>query len=290
MKIVIFATGLKGLNALSGALQAAGANSISFVAIGKDSNVLNDYSEDIANVCRENEIEHAFQADDYSADFDLAFAAGWQRIIKDIPSEKLIVFHDSLLPRYRGFAPLVSALLNKDTRIGVSALSGEKNYDTGRVYLQKHIPITYPIKISSAIDLISKLYFDIAKDVISAFLSGTLSYILQNESAATYSLWRDEEDYCIDWTKSAEEIAHFVDCVGYPYKGASTQVGAEKFRVLNATPLKDVTIENRTPGKVIFMDNENPVVVCGHGLLKIDEMCNEKDGLGARVKFRSRFK
>ena len=114
--------------------------------------------------------------------------------------------------------------------------------------------------------------------------------IPQNEADATYSLWRDEEDYHIDWKSSADDIQQFVYSVGYPFKGAYTILDGEKIRVLDCKPLADVIVENRISGKLIFLDNGFPIIVCGKGLLKILSAENEEgQSILPLQKFRARF-
>ncbi len=69
------------------------------------------------------------------------------------------------------------------------------------------------------------------------------------EAAATYSLWRDEADYRIDWHRDSTYLRRFVDALGVPYRGASTLLGGQLCRVLAAEAAPDVVIENRAPGK-----------------------------------------
>ena len=99
--------------------------------------------------------------------------------------------------------------------------------------------------------------------------------VAQDETLATYSLWRDDQDYDIDWTRSAEEIRRFVDAVGTPYLGAATRLKQVRARVLDADVGEDVRIENRTPGKVFAVEDGKPIVVCGTGLLKVVDLVDD---------------
>jgi methionyl-tRNA formyltransferase len=73
-------------------------------------------------------------------------AVSWRWLI-DHPAEQLIVFHDSLLPRYRGFEPLVTSLVNGETRIGVAALFGASEFDTGDVIVQSATASRIPSRL-----------------------------------------------------------------------------------------------------------------------------------------------
>jgi methionyl-tRNA formyltransferase len=196
-----------------------------------------------------------------------------------------------LLPRYRGFAPLVSALINGDKELGVTALYANEKFDRGDIIAQKCIEISYPMRISEAITVISDLYVDIVLDIVSNILRGnSILGTKQDESKATYSLWRDDDDYAIDWGLDSARIERFINATGYPYKGAMSMIKGKLARIIEVEQTDDVIIENRTSGKIIFSDNGFPVVVCGKGLLKIKKMIWE-DGTDALPlkKFRSRF-
>jgi methionyl-tRNA formyltransferase len=211
-------------------------------------------------------------------------------MIYDIPFHALIVFHDSLLPKYRGFNPLVSALLNKDDAVGVTALTAAEKYDCGDIIVQIKIPVEYPILISTAIEKVAEAYFQISKDIYERFLNAELVGRPQNNKLATYSLWRDELDYLIDWSLTAEDIQLLVNSVGYPYLGASTTLNDDLIRIKKVTLIDDLVIENRTPGKIIFFDEKMPVVVCGKGLLRLDVIENNDGKLFMVEKLRTRFK
>lgn len=285
--IKIFATGLKGLKTVHGIKEKTEKI---IVVIGKDRKVLNDYSEEILDFCKINNIQYTYDSLDNNLDFGLAIAAGWQKMIYDIPSDSLIVFHDSLLPKYRGFNPLVTALLNQDDYIGLTALTAAESYDCGNILYQVKIPISYPILIEDAINKVSDAYYDVAKIIYELFVENKLKGVPQDENKATYSLWRDEEDYLIDWSSTAEGIQLKINSLGYPYLGASTTVNNELVRIKKSTLLNDVLIENRIPGKIIFFADGKPVVVCGKGLLRLDEIENNHGKKITITKMRTRFK
>ena len=97
-------------------------------------------------------------------------------------------------------------------------------------------------------------------------------------------------DYKIDWNEDAEYIQQFVYSLGFPFKGAYTTVDHQKFRVLDCKVVEDVIIENRCPGKVLFVRDDCPIVVCGKGMLQITKLMTD-DGLDylPLKKYRTRF-
>jgi methionyl-tRNA formyltransferase len=209
---------------------------------------------------------------------DLTFLVGWQHLLT-ATTPSTVVFHDSLLPRYRGFAPTVTALIKGDREIGVTAISPAEALDAGPIIAQRAHSISYPIKLKTALQLQADLMVDIAVDIVERWRRhDALPSTPQREDMATFSIWRDDADYEIDWSGSAEAIERFVNAVGYPYAGARTTVGrAETIHVSGVTALPDMHFEVREAGKIWRLENGRPVVICGSGMLRIDD-CHREDG------------
>ncbi|MCL9805137.1 hypothetical protein NAT51_06380 [Flavobacterium amniphilum] len=291
MGAIIYCLGYKALKAIS-ELDDQLIRTIDSLIIAKDKSIVNDYSDAIEKVAIEKNIRYKFRStDDSKSSASYHIAIGWRWLINVGENEKLIVIHDSLLPKYRGFNPLVTALLNGDKEIGVTALFGTESYDTGDIIYQSSITVNYPIKINEAITLVSNLYSELlAKILVKISDDQDLGATSQIEELASYSLWRDEEDYAIDWQNDATYIKRLVDSVGYPYKGAYCFHENEKIRIEEVTLINDVKIENRQAGKLIFKENLKPIIVCGKGLLRIDSAKYENGNEVEFNTFRIRLK
>jgi methionyl-tRNA formyltransferase len=124
-------------------------------------------------------------------------------------------------------------------------------------------------------------------DVIKMHIAGNLTAQPQNESDATYSLWRDEEDYLVNWNQSSETILRTINALGYPYKGAATVIEGQLVRIFEAELVTDVTIENRVAGKVLFKSGNAYTIVCGTGLIKINQFY---DNEGSVIEFNNKFR
>ncbi|GIN90669.1 hypothetical protein J22TS1_17200 [Siminovitchia terrae] len=287
--VVFYLLGKKGYMVLLEFIKVFGSEKIAYVVIGKDKNIQLDYYEDIKSICDDYNIKYLNRDESIETFQGYKFAIGWRWIIKDM--QNLIVLHDSILPKYRGFSPLVNMLINGEKEIGVTALFATEEYDKGEIIKQEKINIEYPIKIRKAIDLISRLYARLVIDICKLiFKQKQIKGIPQQEEEASYSLWRDEYDYFIDWNISAEKIKRIVDALGYPYNGAITLLNREKIIIDEVEVYPDIKIENRDVGKLIFVDEGFPIVVCGEGLLKIKKAryINNKPVIPVK-KFRSRF-
>ena len=290
-KIALFLMTQKGYEVLQAFVENIGTQYIDCVIGSRDPNVLNDYYEEISQLCKAKNVKFYNRKENYTLNSDYFFAISWRWLIKNL-QDRLIVLHDSILPKYRGFAPLVTALINGENRIGVTALFANQDFDRGDIIDQSVIEINYPIKINDAIKKISQCYNHLVIQIAQKIISGEqISPRRQEEKVASYSLWLDEKDYNIDWGRDATFIKRFIDSVGYPYKGASTIIDKRKVRILDVEVEEDVPIENRTPGKVLFVKNGYPIVVCGKKLLKIMHAIDDetKQSVLPLKKFRVRF-
>jgi methionyl-tRNA formyltransferase len=171
-------------------------------------------------------------------------------------------------------------------------LLGGYEYDTGLILGQKKIELIYPVTVRDAILATAPLYQHLMFEILDKYRSmGILRGQAQDERLATYSLWRDESDYRIDWRQSSQKIKRLIDAVGLPYAGASTTWRTKILRILEAEVVPDVVVEARGShiGKVIFNQLEGFVVVCGTGLLKIKKAVDDDTGEAINLPFRSRF-
>jgi len=292
-ELALLCLGKKAFDALC-ALSESQLNCISFVVVGRDKEIANDYSSELIEFCRTKRIQVVERRDSdglISSFNGFKIAIGWRWLIKD--SHNLLVFHDSLLPKYRGFSPVVNCLINGERKLGASVLFACDEYDKGPIINQASISVTYPIKVSNAIDMVGKLYSQLLADLLGKIKNNeSLSGYQQNESEASYSLWRDTSDYAIDWYRSAAEIVRFIDAVDYPYRGAECKADGRLIRISDAIEIDDVLVHDRKNaiGKVIFMNDGRPVVVCGQGLLKISSALDSNgQSIFPLKKIRIRF-
>lgn len=204
---------------------------------------------------------------------DAIICVGWKYRIPDQVTQRVngnvIVAHDSLLPRLRGFAPLPTALITGESETGVTFLKAASFVDAGAIYWQSAVRIGSQDNIA---DLIQKLLPLYAEGVQSALTGRFVETYEQDESLATYSVWRDSQDYVIDWAESATVIERKIRALGSPYLGARSRVEDRTVILKRATILPDLSFAIRQPGKVWSLSEFGcPTVICGEGLLRIDE-------------------
>ena len=282
----LYLSGTKGLAALHAALQYP--QSISSVRIMSDSGLLNDPYTQIVKLVEENGLN--LVTGEVPITGKEALAVGWKFLIKT-PYERLFVIHDSLLPKYRGWNPLVTALQQRDPEIGVTLLLADEQVDHGPIVLQERISVTYPLKIADAMQAVETAIKELVEFLLNQPDRQNLLLKDQDENYATYSIWRNEEDYQVDWTDSAENVLTFINSVSFPYNGASTTLNGRLLRILSARVVPDLLVINRTPGKVWKIENGNFIVLCGSGLIEILEYHFENEGkeTSSLISVKSKF-
>jgi len=279
----------KGFSVLHEVVESFGTDLIDCVIAERDSALDKDYYDEIRDLCLQKNIRFFNRKEQFTIESNYSVLVSWRWMIHD-DSRKLIVLHDSLLPKYRGFNPLVTALINGDQEIGVTALYATEDFDRGDIIYQSSVTISYPIKIKDAIEKVVACYVSLVKSVCQDLLNGKqLPSKKQDDEEASYSIWRDEQDYLINWELDAGTIKRTIDALGFPYRGAKSYVGENEIRILEAEIEKDMDIVNRTPGKVITIKENCPLVVCGKGILRITKMVDRFNVEYHLSKMRVRF-
>jgi methionyl-tRNA formyltransferase len=230
----------------------------------KRSGLLFDAFSNIKRLAESHKIPFAENSRPCIENMDYVFFVGWQYLVA--PKQGYLVFHDSILPKYAGYNPLVTALINGDTKIGATGFVPNGKIDDGKIVINKTAEIAYPIKISKAYSIISELCCVMTEDIVS----GKVLYLDNDGVEPSFSLWRDEDDYSIDWSLDSHEIVRMIDAVGWPYKHAKTNYNGSEIRIREAVECEnEIKIANSVCGKFIRIEDGNPVVICGNGLVKI---------------------
>lgn len=295
MKILLFAATKKGLSTLE-ALIYNYRNELSGVFISEERNVHEKYTDRIKNKCDTNNIacfewkSHHSSIENIISELSIThiFLIGWPYLLPDRINDKLhskmIVFHDSLLPKYRGFSPLPTAMICGEKEVGFSVLFAEKEVDSGNIIFQKKYNVGDDAQIGDVIELFAKGYAEIIPDLIKLLDKGKIPANPQNHSQATYSIWRDIEDMHINWNTSSNDIHNFIKALGQPYLGAFSFLNGKKIYILSSELVSDIQFAIRQPGKIWRINGNSAIVVCKSGMLKITNCIYEG---GEEVEFNS---
>jgi methionyl-tRNA formyltransferase len=231
------------------------------------------------------------------AEPDLIVANNWRTWIPPeifrLPRHGTLNVHDSLLPAYAGFSPLIWALINGEPEVGVTAHMMNDELDAGDIVVQRAVPVgpadTATDLFHRTVDLIAPIVTE-ALDLID---SGRTAWTPQDRSKASFFHKRSIEDSNIDWNWPAEDIERLVRAQSDPYPNAFTHYRGERVRVLKASVSQG--IYGGTPGRVFIREGDGVVIVAGaearrgrsHGL--VIERVRTEDGreLPATEVFRS---
>lgn len=154
--------------------------------------------------------------------------------ILNIPPMGCINMHASLLPKYRGAAPIQWAIVNGEKETGVTAMMMDKGMDTGDMLIKRVVPIAKDDTAETLYDKLAEEGGVLIKEVVSRLLAGeTLPREKQNDEEATYAPIIQKEDGLIDWTKSADQIEQQVRGF-YSWPCAYTALEDKKLTVLKA--------------------------------------------------------
>lgn len=204
---------------------------------------------------------------------DLGVVAAYGRLIPDallaLPRYGMINVHPSLLPKYRGSAPVHRAVLNGDTMTGVTIMRVSSRLDAGATFAVLTRPIG-PDETSDAIenDLAEK-GADLLVSVADQIAAGTAHEEPQDEAMATYSPRLTREDGLIDWSQPASAIHNRVRGL-YPWPHAYTHLEGARLIILRTRVIS--TAADAAPGVVTDVSRNTIEVAAGEGRITIDEL------------------
>lgn len=282
MKIGLFLVGCKGQQVLENLVE-----DIEFVLSYNDKKTFDDSFYLMKGICLGRKIRFyegkTLPEKEYEK-INKIFVIGWQFLLKN-NLDKLIVIHDSNLPEYKGWSPTVNYLIEGNSYLGATAFAPTMKMDTGDIYAQETVEIRYPMKVEEAIKIVGDIYIELIRKIVA---ENPTSYEMVGEES--FCIWRNQDDYYIDWSADAERIKRMIDAVGYPYAGAKFKYDDDIITVYDATVMDDIKLYGRKQhiGKFWTISEGLPVVVCGTGLLKLNKLvvCDGEDFKFKKLKIK----
>lgn len=199
-------------------------------------------------------------------DIDLIITAAYGQYVPtkllNAPTHRAINVHASLLPKYRGAAPIHYAVLNGDEKTGVTIMYMEKEMDAGNIISQREIAINDEDDTGNLFEKLSLVGRDLLMDTLPAIFAGENESIVQNEDEVTFSPMISKEQEKIDWTLTAREVFNHIRALR-PAPGAYTILEDQRFKIWAAEVVEDNT--SAEPGTIIFADTKEMYVACGEG-------------------------
>ena len=178
--------------------------------------------------------------------------------VLEIPRLGSINVHASLLPKYRGGAPIQYAIMNGESETGITIMYMDEGMDTGDMIVSRSIPILDNDNLASLSNKLSKLGASLLEEVLPSISNGTNERLKQNDTLASYAPIIKREDEHIDFHQKASEVANKVRAL-YPHPLANVIIDGEEVKVLEGY-IGDLT--KSAPGKIIDIKKDAIGISC----------------------------
>lgn len=201
----------------------------------------------------------------------VAFGQILSKEILDIPPKGCINVHGSLLPKYRGAAPIQWAIINGETVTGVTTMYTDIGLDTGDIILKEEMTIGKEETAGELFNRMAPFGAKVLLKTLEEIKNGSIKRTSQNESEASHFPMLKKDMGHIDFSNSAEEIHNLVRGVS-PWPGAYFLLEDQKIKVVKVLPLSNFK-HNSNPGEVLIASaKEGLVIACKDGAVQIEEL------------------
>ncbi|MFB6393033.1 methionyl-tRNA formyltransferase [Polymorphospora sp. 2-325] len=231
------------------------------------------------------------------ADADIIVATNWRTWIPPAifnqPRYGTLNVHDSLLPAYAGFSPLIWAVINGEPEVGVTAHMMDEELDAGDIVLQRAVPVGPTDTTTDLFHRTLALFGPITLDGLARIASGRTDWVKQDRGRASFFHKRSIEDSRIDWSWPAQDLERLVRALPDPYPNAFTYHRGERIRILSAGISEG--FYGGTPGRIFIREGDGIVIVAGaearrgrsHGLVVKRVRTDDGTELPATEYFRT---
>jgi methionyl-tRNA formyltransferase len=221
-----------------------------------------------ANIKAETETLQGLDADLFVT---AAYGQILSRAVLDIPRHGVFNIHASLLPKYRGAAPVQWAVANGESVTGVTVMRTAPGVDTGDILLSRRVEIAPEETAPELLQRLSVIGAEAVLEAVSRLAAGTAAFTKQDETQATYFPMLRKTDGELDFTQSAAAL-HALIRGFYAFPGCYTFLGERALKVYRAVVLENET-PHGDPGTVVRADSAAGLCVrCGKGVLRLAEI------------------
>jgi methionyl-tRNA formyltransferase len=205
---------------------------------------------------------------------DLCFVLGWywiinESVLKEVPFG-FIGIHASLLPKYRGFSPIVWTIINGEKESGVSLFYFESGVDSGDIIDQKKFLIGEDEYVSDILLKVEAIVMQLLEENLPMIVKDVADKTKQNHKLASYCGQRQPKHGLINWSDTNKNIYNLIRALAPPYPGAFSFINKKKIVILNVS-----IIENEyygIPGLVVKKDSEHVIICCGKGAICVNQV------------------
>ncbi len=201
-------------------------------------------------------------------ELDVAVVAAYGLIlpaaILEAPKLGCLNVHASLLPRWRGAAPIQRAILAGDGETGVTIMQMDEGLDTGNMLMKESLPITSETTAGSLHDALSEMGAALIVNAVAGLSAGEITPVTQPDDGVTYAQKIDKAESRIDWNKPAAEIDRQIRAFA-PWPGAWFEHKGTRIKILAATPVSNAG----APGTLL---DDAVTIACGEGAISISRL------------------
>ncbi len=190
--------------------------------------------------------------------------------ILEMPKYGCINVHGSLLPKYRGAAPMQWSIIDGEKVTGITTMYMAKGLDSGDMLLKAEVEITDEDTFATIHDKMAVTGANLLLDTLDQLEAGTLERIPQDHDAATYAPMITKETGHIDWSKNRQDIINLIRGLN-PVPAAYTIYEEEVLKIFGAV-ISDVQVDGAANGEIVAVVKKGFVVKCGDGCLLITEV------------------
>jgi methionyl-tRNA formyltransferase len=206
---------------------------------------------------------------------ELILVLGWYYLVPKRVRETArlgcLGIHASLLPKYRGGAPIAWAMINGDTMTGVTLFHLEDEVDAGDIVAQRVVPIGPLETCADVMARATDASVEMLADILPLLVAATAPRTPQASDLATVMPQRSADDGIIDWSGGVTAVHNFIRAQTRPYPGAFTWAGGTRLTIWLAVPA--ATADDTPPGTVAMAPEHDALLVsCGDGQLRVTEV------------------
>ena len=203
---------------------------------------------------------------------DVAVVIAYGRILPpavlQAPRRGCMNLHASILPKYRGAAPINWAVVEGEAETGISLMQMDEGMDTGPVYSIRRTAIAPDETAGQLYERLAALASVVVREDLARAVSGELQAQAQDDALATMAPMLSKEAGRVDWSKTAQRVHDHVRGMT-PWPGAHTTLGGKHFKLLETRVAVNVDPAGAAPGTLVAMDRERATIACGSGTLHL---------------------
>jgi len=209
-----------------------------------------------------------FRTHEADAAVVVAYGMILPQAILDAPKLGCFNLHASLLPRWRGAAPINRAIMSDDAESGVMVMKMDVGLDTGDVAMAERVAISDTMTAADLHDRLARLGADLMVRAMAALARGGLQLTRQSEEGVTYAAKIEKAEARIDWSKPARQVLRHIHGLS-PFPGAWSEIAGEsenaRIKILRCEPVNG----SGAPGEVL---DDHLTIACGEGAIRIVEL------------------